>query len=257
MPPRDGAEYEAVETDLPALIIEGEMDPITPPPLAKAILPGFANGTYVEFPYAGHGPSRSVECGGEMLNAFYDDPRAEPDLGCVEQISAPDFFAPLFTSSLGPRLMVRAMGNSRGLIAPGIWAGLSIGIPLIGFLVLTLAPLGRRIDGRRAAPASDARGMTWLASGLVVLSVAILGSAVGVTYGAFQELLLLGMVPWARFGALAGPLAGVAGLAAVALTLDAQRRKRLPVGTLVGFLLTGLAAVSFSALLIYWDLGPF
>jgi pimeloyl-ACP methyl ester carboxylesterase len=73
MLPRDAAEYTPVETDLPALLIEGAMDPITPPPLAKAILPGFSNGTYVEFPYAGHGPSRSVECAGDMLNAFFDN----------------------------------------------------------------------------------------------------------------------------------------------------------------------------------------
>ena len=54
----------------------------------KAILPGFSNGTYVEFPYAGHGPSRSVECAGDMLNAFYDDPKLEPDLACREELDA-------------------------------------------------------------------------------------------------------------------------------------------------------------------------
>jgi hypothetical protein len=257
MIPRDGAEYEAVETDLPALIIEGEMDPITPPPLAKAILPGFANGTYVEFPYAGHGPSRSVECGGEMLNAFFDDPRAEPDLGCVDEVEAPDFYAPLFTTSLGPRLMVKAREDRKGLVGLGIWAGLSIGIPLIGFLVLTVAPLGRRIDRRGAAPASDARGMTWTASCLVVLSLGIIGGAIGVTFQAFEELLLLGLVPWARLGALAGLFAGAAGLAAMALAVGIHRRERLPVGTLLGFLLIGAAATSFSVLLLYWDLTPF
>ena len=64
MVPRDEVEYAPVETDLPALLIEGTMDPVTPPPLAKAILPGFANGTYAEFPYAGPGPS--VDLGGVL-----------------------------------------------------------------------------------------------------------------------------------------------------------------------------------------------
>ena len=35
MLPRDEAEYAPVETDIPALIIEGDMDPITPPPLGQ------------------------------------------------------------------------------------------------------------------------------------------------------------------------------------------------------------------------------
>jgi hypothetical protein len=192
-----------------------------------------------------------------MLNAFFDDPSARPDLGCVEEMAAPEFYAPLFTTSLGPRLMVRAMEDKKSLVGPGVWAGLSILIPLIGFLVLTVAPLGRRIDKRDAAPASGARAMTWLASCLVVISIGILGSAIGVTYKVFEELLLLGLVPWARFGALAGPLAGAAGLAAVVLTVRAHRRQRLPVGTLLGFLLIGLAATSCSVLLVYWDLGPF
>jgi pimeloyl-ACP methyl ester carboxylesterase len=257
MVPRDEAEYAPVETDLPALLIEGDMDPITPPPLAKAILPGFANGTYVEFPYAGHGPSRSVECAGDMLNAFYDNPTAEPDLSCVDEMEMPEIFAPLFATSIGPRLVVKAMEDKKSLIGPGIWAGTGVLIPLVGFLVLTVAPIGRRIDKRSAAPAGWARVTTWLAAFFVVLSVAIFGAAVGVTYKSSEILLLFGLVPWAKWGALAGLLAGIAGIAAVVRTVHAHMSQKLPIGTLLGFLLTGLAAVSMSVFLIAWGLGPF
>jgi len=257
MLPRDAAEYAPVETDLPALLIEGDMDPITPPPLAKAILPGFSNGTYVEFPYAGHGPSRSVECAGDMLNAFFDNPTADPDLSCVGEMKVPEIYAPLFTTSIGPRLMVKAMENKKSLIGPGIWASTGILIPVISFLVLTVAPIGRRIDKRRPAPAGWARVTTWMAAFLVVISVAIFGSAFGMTYKASEILLLFGLVPWAKHGALAGLLAGIAGIVAVVLTMRAQMSQRLPIGTLLGFLLTGLAAISMSVFLIFWGLGPF
>ena len=257
MVPRDEAEYFPVETDLPALIIEGDMDPITPPPLAKAILPGFSNGTYVEFPYAGHGPSRSVECAGDMLNAFFDNPTADPDLSCVDEMEVPKIYAPLFTTSIGPRLMAKAMEEKKSLIAPGIWAATSVLIPVIGFLVLTVAPIGRRIDKRRPAPAGWARVTTWLAAFFVVISLAIFGSAIGATYKASDILLLFGLVPWAKYGALAGLLAGIAGIAAVVRTVHAHMSQRLPIGTLLGFLLTGFAAISMSVFLIYWGLGPF
>jgi pimeloyl-ACP methyl ester carboxylesterase len=257
MVPRDAAEYAPVETDLPALLIEGDMDPITPPPLAKAILPGFTNGTYVEFPYAGHGPSRSVECAGDMLNAFFDDPAAEPDLRCVDEMEMPEIYTPLFTTSIGPRLMVKAMEDKKSLIGPGIWAATGILIPLIGFLVLTIAPIGRHIDQRRSAPAGWARVTTWLAAFLVLLSIVILGSAVGLTYKAAEAVLLFGLVPWAKWGALAGLFAGLAGIAAVVSTLRAHLRQKLPIGTLLGLLLTGLAAVSMCVFLTTWGLGPF
>jgi len=257
MVPRDAAEYAPVETDLPALIIEGDMDPITPPPLAKAILPGFVNGTYVEFPYAGHGPSRSVECAGDMLNAFFDDPTAEPNLSCVDEMEVPKIYAPLFTTSIGPRLIVKVLENKKSLIGPGIWAATGILIPFIGLLVLTVAPIGRRIDNRRPVQTGWARVTTWLAAFLVVLSVVIFGSAIGVTYKASDILLLFGLVPWAKYGALAGLLAGIAGIGAVVLTVRAHMSRKLPVGTLLGFLLTGLAAISMSVFLIFWGLGSF
>ena len=257
MVPRAEAEYTPVETELPALLIEGDMDPITPPPLAKAILPGFTNAIYVEFPYAGHGPSRSVECAGDMLNAFFDNPTADPNLSCVNEMEEPEIFAPLFTTSIGPRLMVKVMEDKKNLVGPGIWAGTSTLIPLIGFLVLTLAPIGRRIDQRRPAPAGWAREMTWLAAFLVVLSVTVFGSAIGVTYKASEILLLFGLVPWANYGALAGLFAGIVGIGAVLLTVRAQMRQKLPIGTLLGFLLTGLAAISMSVFMIAWGLGPF
>jgi hypothetical protein len=42
----------------------------------------------------------------------------------------------------------------------------------------------------------------------------------------------------------------------LALTVRARRRAALPVGTLIGFVITGLAAVSLSVFLLVWGLGP-
>ena len=123
--------------------------------------------------------------------------------------------------------------------------------------MLTVAPIGRRIDRRSPAPAGWARVTTWLAAFLVVVSAAIFGSAVAVTYKSSELLLLFGLVPWAKWGALAGLLAGIAGVAGVVRTVRAHMSQRLPIGTLLGFLLTGLAAISMSVFLIAWGLGPF
>ena len=153
--PRD--DFAAVETDIPTLLVEGDMDPITPPPLAHVIAPGFSNATYVEFPYAGHGPTRSVECAGDMLNKFYDDPTAAPDLGCVDEMEPPEFVS-LYRTSFGPRMAVLAMENKEDLPKVASWGGLNVLGVVVGFFVLTFAPLIRRIENRKPAPADGARG---------------------------------------------------------------------------------------------------
>ena len=257
MPPRPAADYGPVKTKLPALIIDGEMDPITPPPNARAILPGFENGTYVEFPYAGHGPSRSVDCAGDMLNAFYDDPTAAPNLACVETMEAPEMFAPLYTSMLVPRMLLLAAEDRKKLAIPGAWAGLSLAISLIAFLVLTFGPIVRGLDGRAAVPAGTARLSAWLAASVSVAAAAVMGAAIGVTAQTSELLPAFGFVPWACFGAWFGLLAGLFGLVTLFTTFRARRWHGLPGSRVAGFLLVGAAAIGLSAFMLTWGLGPF
>jgi len=249
--------YEATVTDLPSLIIEGDMDPITPPPNAKAILPGFSNVTYVEFPYAGHGPSRSVECGGDMLNAFFDDPQAEPNLACVEEMEVPDMIAPVFLSSAVTRFSALAAKDKKKLAVPAAWLGVPVLILLTGFIVLSSAPLMRWFDDRSALPAGSARTMAWLTATVSVAAVAILGAAIAAASEVSEGLILFGFMPWAAWGAWAGLAAGLLGLLTIAGTARARTRYELAGSRVIGFTLTGLAAVALSAFLLFWDLGPF
>jgi len=257
MSQRPPEQYLPVQTDLPSLIVEGDMDPITPPPNAKAILPGFTNGTYVEFPFAGHGPSRSVECAGDMLNTFYDNPMAEPDLGCVEEMEEPQIWAPLYVSRVAPRLLVLMAEDKKKLAIPGGWAGASLLISLVAFLVLTFGPPIRWMDGRKGARAGGARFLAWLASTAAVAAAGIMGAAIAVTADTSEMLPLFGFVPWARYGAWFGLAAGVLGLLTLLATYRARHERGLPGSRTVGFMLTGLAAVSLSAFMLFWDLGPF
>ncbi len=253
---RDRRDYTPVKTDIPTLIVEGEMDPITPPPLAKAILPGFSRGTYVEFPYAGHGPTRSVKCAGEMLNKFYDNPDAEPDLSCVDTMEAPQFFVPFFHTALVPRLLLRFIEDKKALIAPGLWFGLSTLIVLISFLSGTLGPLVRRIDGASRIHTYGATWAAWLAALCGSAAAVILAAAVGVTYETGTILLLFGLVPWAKFAAYAALLAGILGVATMVLTIRARRASKIPLGKVLGLWVTGMAAVTLSVFFLVWDLGP-
>jgi pimeloyl-ACP methyl ester carboxylesterase len=218
--------------------------------------PGFTNGTYVEFPYAGHGPSRSVECAGDLLNKFFDDPAAEPDLSCVDEMEAPEFLGSLYRTSVGPRLVVLALEQKEDLPRVASWGGASVVGVVIGFLVLTFAPLVRRVEKRQPAPAEGARLATWAAAAFGVAALGIFGAAAGVSYKLSEMLLIFGMVGWAALGAWAGVFAGLSGALALLLAVRARRSVALPIGTLVGFVIIGLSAVSLSVFLMVWGLGP-
>ncbi len=254
---RPAADYQPTRTAIPTLIIEGDMDPITPPPNAKAILPGFENGTYVEFPYAGHGPSRSVKCAGHMLNKFYDNPGSEPDLSCTTEMQEPQFWAPMFTTNIVSRLGAIIADDKKKLAIPGAWAGLSITISLTAFLLLTFAPVFRWMDTRKAADAGHARGFAWLAATSSVVSVAVIGAAFAATAEVSELLLIFGLVTWARYGAYLGLFAAAFGIVTLFTTVSARRRFNLPISSSLGFILTGLSAVGMGAFMLVWGLSPF
>ena len=257
MPLRPKEQYAPTVTAIPTLIIEGDMDPITPPPNARAILPGFSNGTYVEFPYAGHGPSRSVPCAGHMLNKFFDDPSTEPDISCVGSMEEPVMWAPMYTTSVAPKLAALYLDEPKRLILPGVWGGASLLVALLAFLHLTIAPVGRLIDGRRAAPAGGARAMAWFAATVAVASIGILAAAAAVTAKASEMLVAFGLVPWARWGGYLAVVAVLVGLWSLWITVGARRAKPYPFTSLLGFLLTGIAAVGLGSFILLWGLGPF
>ena len=257
IPLRPASDYTAVETDIPTLLIEGDMDPITPPPNAKSILPGFSNGTYVEFPYAGHGPSRSEQCAGHMLNRWYDDPTAEPDFSCPSSIEEPEFWAPMYTTDIAPRLGSIFFEDKKKLLVPGAWAGVSIVISLLAFLSLSLGPVGRWLNRGKAVKSGSARFWAWLASALAVGAVAILGAAVAATIETAELAIMLGLIPWGLYGAGLGVAAGIAGLLAMFTAIAARRGRKIGTGSMFGFFLTGAAAVGLSTFMLMWGLSPF
>ena len=257
MTPRPAEDYLALETDIRTLIVEGQMDPITPPPLAKAILPGFSNGTYVEFAYAGHGPTRSVDCAGEFLTKFYDDPNGELDTSCPDGMERPDFAGPLFETNAFPKLIALAAEDEKQAVAPALWLGLPALILFGGVFVYTLAPVARLINGAPGHATGGARLLGWLTALLGASAVAGLGYGAYASYEANEFMLLVGLLDWTRWFAIAGLAAGLTGLALLFMTIRARINTALPIGVLIGLLLTGAAGLGVASWLAVWGFLPF
>ena len=250
MIPRPVEQYAPLVTDIRTLIVEGEMDPITPPPFAKEILPGFANGTYVEFAYAGHGPTRSVKCAGDFLTKFYDAPEGALDLSCPESMEAPKFVGPLYPTRALTRLAVAAAEDPKNVALPALWIGKCALALLIAFVVLTLSPVARLINGAAAPQTGGARPLAWVASLLGTASAAGLAYSAYATYEASEFALIGGLLPMARWFVYAGLAAGAFGAVVLVLTVRARAREWLPVGTLLGLVVAGAAAIGLAAFYI-------
>lgn len=250
MAPRPAEQYAPLVTDIRTLIVEGEMDPITPPPLAEMILPGFSNGTYVEFAYAGHGPSRSVDCAGEFLTKFYDDPHGELDTSCPESMAPPSFSGPLYATRGLTRLAAAMAEDEKKAALPALWFGGAALILLLAAAIFTLAPIANLVNRGIVISTGGARPLAWATALAGAVSAGGLAWTVYATYEASEFALLIGLLPMARWFVYAGLAAGLMGFFVLLLAIKARARISLPLGTLFGLALTGLAAVALAAFLL-------
>lgn len=255
---RDRADYMPVSFDGPALVVNGAWDPITPPDLARQIMPGFANGQYLEVPFAGHGPTRSDECAADVMVAFFDDPAAELDTSCVATANAePSFIVPM-ASGIAARAIVQMEEDRPALMGLLAWGGLSALILLIALIVFPVAFVLRRIDGTPSANTGGARGASVAAAALGIGGLAVLGYAAWYTSEISPIVLIAGFAGPARIGAWAVLLGGLAGLAALFLIAGARLSSgRMAIGTLGGVIITALAALSLAICAAVADLTPF
>jgi pimeloyl-ACP methyl ester carboxylesterase len=85
-------------TDVPLLMLEGELDPATPHAFAtelEALYTG-PHQTFVTMPSSGHNvnggaPTATGDCGAELFDAFLEDPTAPLDTSCVGERLPLDF----------------------------------------------------------------------------------------------------------------------------------------------------------------------
>ncbi|MEM1087321.1 MAG: alpha/beta hydrolase [Pseudomonadota bacterium] len=184
-------------TDVPVLVGAGLVDPITPPNYSKSIMPGLANGQYVEVPYTGHGAfvSHFEGCGGDMMLAFAKAPMEPVDTSCIAGISPPDFLTKLIETQ-GPYDFAIALQSGtypRGLIAAA----------LVALLALIASPIGwaaRKIEGRQALSLNGARPLAWLGAGVTLGGLYLTVSQILATATNNPMALPIGVYPSTRYG---------------------------------------------------------
>lgn len=85
------AQKQPVVSSLPALVLTGEYDPITPPALGQEVAKKLSHSYFFTFPGQGHGQQYSSACSDQIIKAFEDNPNQAPDSTCISQMSEPQF----------------------------------------------------------------------------------------------------------------------------------------------------------------------
>lgn len=85
---------QPIETDLPVVIVDGELDPVTPPRFAREAVRHMSNGLLVVVPRGHHGPDglTNPECLDRLMLAFLESGTTEGlDDRCVDTMERPPF----------------------------------------------------------------------------------------------------------------------------------------------------------------------
>jgi pimeloyl-ACP methyl ester carboxylesterase len=78
-----------VTSDIPALLLGREYDPITPPANVAAAGAMLSHSFGFVFPGAGHAVRYTSKCAEAIVNTFYDDLATRPDGSCIATLKEP------------------------------------------------------------------------------------------------------------------------------------------------------------------------
>nr|WP_255508493.1 alpha/beta hydrolase [Limnothrix sp. FACHB-881] len=75
-----------VRTNIPTLLLSGNLDPVTPPPFGNQVAAGLPHAYHYTFPGLGHGAFASSDCANRLVRDFLRDPNQAPDGRCAAQV---------------------------------------------------------------------------------------------------------------------------------------------------------------------------
>jgi pimeloyl-ACP methyl ester carboxylesterase len=170
-----GASVDApVTSDIPTLVLNGQLDPITPPAFGQTAAEGLSNSHTITFPGGAHGQLNFVNaCANSIVKEFLVDPTQKPDDACVA-FSKPEFLKPVELAPTPFMNIINAMLAGKRGVAP-------LGFLLVGlmalltlFLAWPIAWLIRLLRNKPGDHRPGTRISRWLVVVLAALAVVFL-----------------------------------------------------------------------------------
>lgn len=279
-----------VTSDVPALLLSGRFDPITPPPFAAAAARTLSRAQLVVFPSGAHG-ALGDPCPNTVVAAFLADPTAAVNTACAAEPPTPDFITPtdaVFTA-VPRRLLARLLPltvedgedeedgadgierddapltlDGRPLpTGPGTLAALAPALGLLIAWLVLFATAGGWAVGRAFGARSDARWpaklVPWLSAGAVLAlptfavgAVVVLGDLLD---SGRDAVLYVGVPREAAWLLGLPPLAAACGVLLFGVTVWAWRVRAWSVARRLHASLIGAAGLAIAVCVVWLGIG--
>ncbi len=180
---------DAVTSDIPALLLSGQYDPITPPEFANVAAESLLNAYTFEHPTGSHGVAFDNTCTNDVVRQFLENPAQSPDMSCIESIIPTEFVE---TDALSFPFLAEVSQLSESMWRQLGLATLFLFGVLSSFLILPLVwliGLLRRRDPLQQIKQSSSRRLKWI-GGFLMLLFGLLAVVFvsGTTFYTFQSL---------------------------------------------------------------------
>lgn len=150
--------YEPLVSDIPALVLAGKFDPVTPPAYSSQLAARLSHGFFYEFPALGHAPSGSdtTGCAVKFISEFLQDLATKPGDTCLAAIN----FSVPYTGHPPATLGLVNLANSNlTTVVPSGWKDVGF-----GFYDRTTVPLDITQLGIQQSTANETEWITWLST---------------------------------------------------------------------------------------------
>jgi pimeloyl-ACP methyl ester carboxylesterase len=88
----DASYYEPVQSEVPTLVLSGDLDPVTPPTWGQAVTKHLSNVRHYTMPGTGHGVMATA-CGNRLITQFIEQGSVEKLRDtCIGNVKRPGFF---------------------------------------------------------------------------------------------------------------------------------------------------------------------
>jgi pimeloyl-ACP methyl ester carboxylesterase len=200
------AVLEPVHSDVPTLLLSGELDPITPPEFADRVAAGLTRAQRVTFPGGTHGQAFGSDCANGVIQRFLDDPGGATDAACsLEPPSA--FVVPSDLIVIPSLKAAAALGPLAGLpqyAARFLLIALGLLVLASAIPVYAVGEVVASLRGRRTVRAPDdwksrfAEAAPWLPLLALMMfgaALIVLAATIGPAVSGNMLLPFLGAVP--------------------------------------------------------------
>jgi pimeloyl-ACP methyl ester carboxylesterase len=106
----DDGFFAPVVSDVPTLVLSGDIDPVTPPGWGESVVKHLSRGRHITAPGTGHGVV-TTPCGNRLVSEFIDSGSVDNlDTECIAAIRRP----PFFVTPAGPAVTAKPAGPPAG-----------------------------------------------------------------------------------------------------------------------------------------------